>query len=240
MSTRQGGVSAAPWDAMNLGSHVGDDPGHVRHNREQWARTLGVRPVFMEQVHGVDVLQLAHDTPDGQQADACWTQQPGLACTVMVADCLPVLLGDEDGQWVGAAHAGWRGLAGHQGQGVLESLWRSLSAAGAQTTRVHAWLGACIGPRAFEVGPEVRDAFVQDGMKLDDFFVPQSGDRFLADLAALARWRLQRLGIRHIQGNNSQPPWCTFTQSSRFFSHRRDSARLGGAGRMAASIWLER
>ena len=240
MTERQGGVSAAPWDALNLGNHVGDDPQAVAHNRELLAHTLAARPVFMEQVHGGHVLGLTHDTPDGLQADACWTQQSGLVCTVMVADCLPVLLCDDRGHWVAAAHAGWRGLAGQQGQGVLESLWQQLKAQGAQAAHTRAWLGPCIGPQAFEVGPEVRAAFVQDGLDLAAHFKPQPEGRFLADLAGLARWRLQQLGIEQLGGNDSQPGWCTVGQPSRFFSHRRDSRVLGSTGRMAAGIWLDR
>ena len=240
MTERRGGVSAAPWDAMNLGNHVGDDPQAVAHNRQLLAQTLAARPVFMEQVHGVHVLALTLDTPDGLQADACWTEQPGVVCTVMVADCLPVLLCDDRGHWVAAAHAGWRGLAGQQGQGVLESLWQQLQAQGAQAEHTQAWLGPCIGPQAFEVGPEVRDAFVQDGLDLAAHFKPQPQGRFLADLAGLARWRLQQLGIDQLSGNDSQLGWCTVGQPSRFFSHRRDSRILGATGRMAACIWLDR
>lgn len=240
MTERHGGVSAAPWDSWNLGNHVGDDPQAVARNRQQLAHTLAARPVFMEQVHGVHVLTLTRSTPDGLQADACWTQAPGMACTVMVADCLPVLLCDDRGQWVAAAHAGWRGLAGIQGQGVLEALWLTLQAQGARADRTLAWLGPCIGPQAFEVGPEVRAAFVQDGLDLGAHFKPQPDGRFLADLAGLARWRLQQLGITRLEGNNSQSEWCTVAQPSRFFSHRRDSRVLGTTGRMAASIWLDR
>jgi YfiH family protein len=240
MTERQGGVSLAPRDTMNLGNHVGDDPQAVARNRQLLAQNLGARPVFMEQVHGTAVLALERGTPDGLQADACWTQQPGLACTVMVADCLPVLLCDEQGHWVAAAHAGWRGLAGMQGQGVLESLWQQLQIQGAVASRTCAWLGPCIGPLAFEVGAEVREAFVQDGLALDAFFTPQADGRFLADLAGLARSRLQQLGIERIGGNASQPEWCTVAQPSRFFSHRRDSRVLGSTGRMAACIWLGR
>lgn len=240
MTERHGGVSAAPWDSMNLGSHVGDDPQAVARNRQLLAQTIAARPVFMEQVHGVDALALTRNTPDGGRADACWTQQPGVACTVMVADCLPVLLCDDRGQWVAAAHAGWRGLAGQQGQGVLESLWQQLQVQGAQAAHTRAWLGPCIGPQAFEVGPEVREAFVQNGLDLAAYFKPQPDGRFLADLAGLARWRLQQLDIGQLEGNSSQPEWCTVAQPSRFFSHRRDSRVLGTTGRMAACIWLDR
>ena len=240
MTDRSGGVSAAPWDSMNLGSHVGDDPQAVARNRALLAQRMGAQPVFMAQVHGNGVLEIRRDTPHDVQADACWTRQPGLACTVMVADCLPVLLCDAHGDWVAAAHAGWRGLAGTGGHGVLEALWQQLLAQGADPRRTQAWLGPCIGPQAFEVGPEVRQAFVQTGAEGDAHFRPCGQDHFLADLAGLARWRLQQLGIGQLHGNNSQPPWCTVTQASRFFSHRRDSRTLGSSGRMAACIWLDR
>ncbi len=239
MTDRHGGISASPWDAMNLGDHVGDDPHAVAHNRQSLAQRLDARPVFMAQVHGTQVLHLTQDTPDGLPADACWTQARGLACTAMVADCLPLLLCDSSGQWVAAAHAGWRGLAGHQEVGVLEALWLQLRSNGAEPSQTMAWLGPCIGPLAFEVGPEVREAFVQEGLELSEYFAAQPGDRFLADLAGLARWRLQRLGIVLLGGNTSQPDWCTFTQSSKFFSHRRDSRVLGNTGRMVACIWRD-
>lgn len=238
MTERAGGVSVPPWDAMNLGSHVGDDPKAVAVNRQRLGQAMGARPVFMDQVHGVHVLQISQDTPDGLPADACWTQQRGVACVAMVADCLPVLLCDDRGQWVAAAHAGWRGLAGRDGHGVLESLWQELRAKGADPDHTMAWLGPCIGPEAFEVGAEVRAAFGHSALDLDGYFSPSVHGRFWADLAGLARWRLRQLGIGQLLGNNSQSDWCTVKQSSRFFSHRRDSRLLGATGRMAAGIWL--
>lgn len=245
MSTRQGGVSAPPWDSWNLGDHVGDDPRHVAANRRRLLDRLGARPVFLQQVHGTQVLALGPDTPDGQSADACWTDQPGVACTVMVADCLPVLLSSADGRSVAAAHAGWRGLAGSAGQGVLEALCQAWPAARtpAQRAGVQAWLGPCIGPAVFEVGPEVLSAFVQHNPAAVTAFVPSprvAADgvpRYLCDLALLARQHLQGLGIVHIMGNDGSPGWCTVTQASVFFSHRRDSRRLGSSGRQAACIW---
>lgn len=235
MSTRQGGHSPAPWDSLNLGDHVGDAPAQVRSNRQLLASALGVRPVFLQQVHGTRVVELTADTPDAEVADACFSFVPGLACTIMVADCLPVLLWDTQGQWVAAAHAGWRGLAGRDGVGVLESLWSELSARGALAQRARAWLGPCIGLQAFEVGPEVRRAFGQAGQT--SAFRPGLGDRWRADLPALARQRLQRLGLTDVKGNDGSAAWCTVSQPSIFFSHRRDAVRLGGSGRMAACIW---
>ena len=238
MSTRDGGQSASPWDRLNLGDHVGDVPVHVQANRQTLAAALGVRPVFLQQVHGTDVVELSTDTPDGTLADACFTFQTGLACTVMVADCLPVLLWDADGRWVAAAHAGWRGLAGQGGLGVLEALWVALAARGARPERTHAWLGPCIGPQAFEVGPPVLAAFGA-AHEVRAAFKPGRADRWLADLPRLARWRLQQLGVAQVSGNDGSSDWCTVSQPARFFSHRRDAVTLGSSGRMAACIWRD-
>ncbi len=238
MSTRTGGYSVAPWDSFNLGDHVGDAPEAVRANRQLLSDTLQVHPVFLKQVHGTDVLELAADTPDGAVADACFTFAPGLACTIMVADCLPVLLWDVRGQWVAAAHAGWRGLAGQGGVGVLESLWAALVARGATCEHTRVWLGPCIGPDAFEVGPEVLQAFVAaDGPQVAAAFTPGAQGRWLADLPVLARGRLHRLGLVDVAGNEGSTAWCTVSRPAQFFSHRRDAARLGSTGRMAACIW---
>ncbi|WP_396441392.1 polyphenol oxidase family protein, partial [Limnohabitans sp.] len=176
----------------------------------------------------------------------CWSLDPGVACTIMVADCLPVLLADAAGRWVAAAHAGWRGLAvpgvdsPSKGQGVLESLWADLKRAGVDVSDVLAWLGPCIGPQAFEVGPEVRAAFDNGSPEVQALFTPTAQGKYMADLAGLARVRLQGLGISRVFGNDSTPPWCTVTGSEFFFSHRRDSRNLGQSGRMAACIWLDR
>ena len=236
MSTREGGVSAPPFDSLNLGDHVGDDPASVQANRQRLAQVLGVRPVFLQQVHGTEVVELLADTPDGTRADACYTTGRGLACTIMVADCLPVLLWDRAGQWVAAAHAGWRGLAGQAGVGVLEALWRALQSRGASAGHTQVWLGPCIGPQAFEVGPEVRQALGAEPAALAAFR-PSEGDRWLADLPALARLRLERLGLTDVMGNHGAQEACTVSNAGLFFSHRRDALRLGGSGRMAACIW---
>jgi YfiH family protein len=237
MSTRQGGLSQPPWDSLNLGDHVGDEPAHVQDNRDQLGAAMGVRPVFLKQVHGIGVLELQDETPDGAVADACFTFVPGLACTIMVADCLPVLLWDVQARWVAAAHAGWRGLAGQDGHGVLEALWAALAARGARPQDVRGWLGPCIGPQAFEVGADVLQAFGADRLELAGIFRPGAPQRWLADLAALARWRLQRLGLVHLSGNDGSASCCTVSRPDLFFSHRRDAVRLGSTGRMAASIW---
>lgn len=238
MSTRAGGVSLPPWDSLNLGMHVGDQPAHVARNRALWAQALGVRPVFLQQVHGVQVVTLGPQTPSEPVADACISFTPGLACTVMVADCLPVLCWDRQGRWVAAAHAGWRGLLGQQGHGVLEALAQALQAQGAQIAQAGVWLGPCIGPQAFEVGDEVREAFVADRRDAQAHFVPGHAGRWWAHLPALARQRLQALGVEQVQGNDGQPPWCTVSNPGRFFSHRRDGRGGRSTGRMAAAIAL--
>lgn len=267
-TTRAGGVSQGPYASMNLGTHVGDDPQAVQTNRARLQAALGqstpgARPVFLSQVHGTGVAALTASTPDNTQADACVATDAGVVCTIMVADCLPVLLAHTSGAVVGAAHAGWRGLAGQGGVGVLESAMRVLLErfhALALTNKAQAaienvannaesfeavargtlaWLGPCIGPQAFEVGPEVREAFCAAGPQYSACFVPsptQQG-KWLADLAGLARLRLQAMGVTRIYGNDSSAAWCTVTQSARFFSHRRDTALLGGSGRLAACIW---
>ena len=254
-TTREPGVSAAPFDRFNLGDHVGDDPAAVAANRAHLAQQIGQRPVFLRQVHGTEVLALQADTPDGSTADAAWTDRRDVACVVMVADCLPVLFCTEDGSRVAAAHAGWRGLAGVAPTGQVSTISAAASDAdhragqhGVLDTTVAAlgsgptlmaWLGPCIGPQAFEVGPEVRESFVRADAQAASAFVPAAREgHFRADLAALARQRLRALGVGRIYGNDGSADWCTVTQSSRFFSHRRDASRLGSTGRMAACIWL--
>jgi copper oxidase (laccase) domain-containing protein len=261
-TTRAGGCSGAPWDSLNLGDHVGDAPHHVAANRAVLQQAIASRPVFLKQVHGVAVEHLDLSTPDGTAADACITTHQGLACTIMVADCLPVLLTTTDGTKVAAAHAGWRGLAGVDMQGafaagqagqkgVLEAVYsqfQSSNKAVAQSIQaqkapeVIAWLGPCIGPTAFEVGAEVMALFEASQPDATEFFKPTRQGKYLADLAGLARARLRSLGITRIYGNDSSAAWCTVVDPSRFFSHRRD-AGLGGhafrtTGRMAACIWL--
>ena len=261
-TTRMGGSSQPPYDSLNLGTHVGDDPAAVQANRQTLqaalqAHTATARAVFLNQVHGVGVVHLDAATPDGTEADACVTTAPGAVCTIMVADCLPVLFAHRNGQVVAAAHAGWRGLAGEGGQGVLESTFECFEAfarapiasaaikneaiAGVPVVAADtlAWLGPCIGPQAFEVGPEVRAAFCDADVAAQSCFVAHADTpgKYLCDLAGLARLRLQALGITQIYGNDSSAPWCTVTNASRFFSHRRDAAVLGASGRFAACIW---
>jgi len=230
-STRQGGVSAAPYDSLNLGDHVGDEPLSVAENRRLLAEDWGASPVFMRQVHGTESVCIdkitANDVPE---ADACWTQQPGQACTIMVADCLPVLFYLPSARVVAAAHAGWRGLAA----GVLENTLAALAAFG-DLSELKVWLGPCIGPTAFEVGEEVRQAFCSADVNQSKAFhgLPRSG-KYMADLAWLAKYRLQQRGIVAIEGNDSSSAWCTYTQKQTYFSHRRD----GVSGRFAAGIAL--
>lgn len=243
-SLRSGGYSVGPYAELNLGDHVGDAAQAVQSNRQIYAQALDAKPVFLKQVHGVDVLELASDTLDGSVADACYTAQRDLACTIMVADCLPVLICNRAGTLVGAAHAGWRGLCGAGDGGVLEQIFKRFEALphikSAQSamnfiaTDWLVWLGPCIGPSAFEVGAEVRDAFFRANADAAKCFVQGAEGKYWADLQALARQRLARLGITQIYGNDGSPAWCTVSNPSRFFSHRRDRI----SGRFAASIWL--
>ena len=240
------GASAAPRQFFNLGDHVGDAPEAVAANRARLRQGLqGARPVFMNQVHGTAVLCLHAATPDGATADTAVCHQPGLACTVMVADCLPVLFTDAAGSVVAAAHAGWRGLGG----GVIEQTLESFRAAAlfhqaqaainSEANQLMAWLGPCIGPQAFEVGAEVREAFVAtDAGAAAACFTPHAVGKYLADLAGLARRRLAAAGVTRVYGNDGSADWCTVQQAARYFSYRRDQAPRGGTGRMAACIWL--
>jgi hypothetical protein len=240
-TTRTGGVSAPPFDSFNLGDHVQDDPAAVTANRARLSEVVGARPVFLRQVHGTAVARLDARTPDGTEADACLATAPGQACTIMVADCLPLLFTDRSGAWVAAAHAGWRGLAGTQGRGVIETTLEAARGLAGTFGRgdILAWLGPCIGPAAFEVGPEVQAAFCAHDPAAQACFQPAPGPgKFLADLPALARQRLRAQGVLQVHGNDGSPAWCTVRQESRFFSHRRDAIRLGSTGRMAACIWL--
>lgn len=222
VTTREGGVSAAPFEHFNLGDHVGDSPAAVAENRRRLTQAFGIQPAWLKQVHGVNV---AHADPSViAGADASWTSTPGIACTVMTADCLPALFCDRAGTRVGAAHAGWRGLAA----GVLEATAESL---GVPANEILVWLGPAIGPRNFEVGAEVRDIFMASHPQAGEAFVPgaQPG-KFLADIYALARVRLAAMGITAVYGGGE----CTI-EDLRFFSYRRAPQ----TGRFASLIWLE-
>ena len=220
-TTRVGGVSAAPFASFNLGHHVDDEPGAVTVNRN---RLLSALPAdtqiqWLQQVHGGNAVRAGEKLYP--EADACWSDQPGIACAVLTADCLPVLLASEDGKVVAAAHAGWRGLLA----GVLEA---TVAAMDVDPMRLMAWMGPAIGPDAFEVGPEVRAAFI-DSAPVGSAFVPgaQPG-KYLANIYQLARYRLAQSGVNRIQGGNR----CSYTESDQFFSYRRD----GRTGRMASVI----
>ena len=239
-TSRDAGVSVAPYQSMNLGSHVGDQPEAVATNRRLMEQILGVPSAFLSQVHGTDVIELTKPIADAGRADGSWTQVGGLACTVMVADCLPLLLCTTDGSRVAALHAGWRGLAGASSTtlkpqaGVIESFLHAQTALGMAPARWMVWLGPCIGPTAFEVGGEVRDAFLQQAERAKAAFVPIGPNKWLADLALIARQRLEAAGVTAIYGNDSSAPWCTVGNPLRFFSHRRDRI----SGRFAAGVWL--
>jgi hypothetical protein len=252
-TTRAGGRSSGVFASMNLGDHVGDDVACVAANRSLLVQALNAQPVFMRQVHGSTVVSLSRDGADSPlQADGALSMESGLACTVLVADCLPILLAHRSLPLVAAVHAGWRGLAGvvdAQGRavGVVEvALAQMAQAAGCSAAELApellAWLGPCIGPQAFEVGAEVRVAFMQADPSAARFFAAGVAGKFWADLLGLARARLCAQGPVACYGNDGSAHWCTVNNSA-FFSHRRSSARPGAlpgetGGRMAACIWL--
>lgn len=223
-TTRIGGVSQAPYDTLNLGLHVDDDSEAVIRNRRRLQQhlQLSAEPTWLTQVHGTDVVDA---TAGPATADASWTDRPGTVCTIMTADCLPVLFCDTAGTVVAAAHAGWRGLV----NGVLEA---TVGAMRRPPGRLLAWLGPAIGPEEFEVGDEVRQQFLAADRTSHRCFRPSPQGRWLADLYELARRRLARIGIQAVYGGG----FCTVRQPELFFSYRRD----GRTGRMATLIWLER
>lgn len=224
MTRRTGGVSQVPWTSLNLGDHVGDDSGHVAANRARLRRLLPAQPGWLKQVHSARVADL--DKPGADlEADASFTRQTAQVCAVLTADCLPVLFCDRAGSVVAAAHAGWRGLA----DGVLEA---TVAAMQVPPGEVLAWMGAAIGPQAFEVGDEVRQFFIAQHAEASAAFVPQpTPGKWLADIYQLARIRLQHAGVQAIYGGGR----CTFNEADSFYSYRRD----GVTGRMASLIWLE-
>ncbi|OIR02290.1 laccase domain protein YfiH [mine drainage metagenome] len=222
-TTRHGGISTAPYDTLNLGLHVGDSPQAVARNRQLLEPLLPSEPVWLEQVHGTVVAD-ADSASCHVQADACIARHRGAVCVVMTADCLPVLLCDEAGTVVGAVHAGWKGLAA----GVIEATVKAMDVA---PHKLMAWFGPAIGQEAFEVGAEVRAAFIAHQARAAEAFVAHGGQgKYLADIYLLARQRLEVLGIRKVSGGN----YCTYRQKDRFFSYRRD----GVTGRMGTFIWL--
>ena len=234
MTTRSGGTSSGRYATMNVGSAVGDDAAAVAVNRALLAEAMGAAPVFLRQVHGARVVCVGRaDAAAGApilEADAVVTGEQGVACVVQAADCLPVLLAAPGGRAVAAAHAGWRGLAAGVVERALDALCR---VGGCAPREVVAWLGACIGPEAFEVGQDVLAAFgVAPGQERGPSarFVAKGGAKWHADLAGLARDRLAAAGVDAVSGGRR----CTVSDASRFFSYRRD----GVTGRMAAAVWI--
>ncbi|MES2538293.1 MAG: peptidoglycan editing factor PgeF [Pseudomonadota bacterium] len=229
---RAGGASEAPYGdgaggtGLNLGTHVGDRAGHVQQNRALLQTLLPAQPVWITQVHGSDVIDAA-GVKGVPEADASFTSGRGVVCVIQTADCLPVLFCDVQGRVVGAAHAGWRGLAG----GVLDNTLGRMRDAGAG--EIMAWLGPAIGPSCFEVGDEVLTAFVTRDEQTRTAFKPFPGrpGKYLADIYQLARIKLANAGVRRIAGGD----FCTVTDERRFYSYRRD----GVTGRMASLIWIK-
>lgn len=235
-TTRKGGVSAAPWDdgagggGLNLGRHVDDVPEAVQENRTRLRALLPGEPAWIAQVHGADVVDASLVRPGApvRTGDASIAAGAGIVCAILTADCLPVLFADLDGKVVGAAHAGWRGLAG----GVLGATVAAMQAAGAG--EITAWLGPAIGPDAFEVGGDVRDAFeaALPGAAADAFRgYPGREGKYLADIYLLARRMLARDGVTRVHGGER----CTFSEATQFYSYRRDRV----TGRQASLIWLK-
>jgi polyphenol oxidase len=237
VTTRRGGVSRAPFDTLNLGLHTGDERDDVLANRAALGRLTDARLAWLEQVHGTHVADAADVLRDDAppQADACVTDEAGVACIVMVADCLPVLFCDARGRAVGAAHAGWRGLSA----GVLEQTAQAVAHRAGEGATVHAWLGPSIGPTAFEVGRDVFDAFVDGAPAAErDATAAAFAERrtapqkYLGDLHALARIRLRRVDVSSVTGMQG----CTVADFERFYSYRRERV----TGRFAALVWLSR
>ncbi|WP_231906973.1 peptidoglycan editing factor PgeF [Cupriavidus sp. D384] len=239
-TTRMGGVSAGPYGladgsagGLNLGTHVGDDPAAVAANRARLASHLPAMPHWLEQVHGCGVATADDEGAGGHvpRADASVSATAGHVCAIMTADCLPVLLCNMAGTVVGAAHAGWRGLC----DGVIEATLARMAARAGAPAQWLAWLGPAIGPSAFEVGAEVREAFLQQALpdehaSVAAAFVAGAPGKYLADLYALARIRLARAGCMQVFGGNT----CTVSDAGRFYSYRRDRT----TGRMATMVWL--
>ena len=226
ITTRHGGVSHGVYAGFNLADHVGDDPGAVNQNRKQLRIDLELptEPCWLQQVHGTQVIN-AGLSVEGLEADGSFALRPGVVCAVMTADCLPVLLTDREGTRVAALHAGWRGLA----SGILE---QGMEVLGISPEQLLAYLGPAIGPRAFEVGNEVRQAFFDHDPKAAEAFKPAGPGKWMADIYLLARQRLNARGLENIHGGQR----CTFLEEADFFSYRRDRT----CGRMASLIWIDK
>ncbi|NLC36126.1 MAG: peptidoglycan editing factor PgeF [Alcaligenaceae bacterium] len=243
-TTRAGGVSAGPWESLNLALHVGDDPLAVQENRRRLAAGLPAEPFWLEQVHGRGVVEVtgpftaqpagggallqgegAANTPP--QADAAITTQPGVVLAIMTADCIPVVMADAHGRALGVAHAGWRGLAA----GVLEATLAALRARLPEASAWRAWIGPCIGQQSFEVGDEVRVAFTEQDPDAQQYFTAgRQAGKWQADIAALARHRLLTIGLYDVEVSGL----CTYQRADLFYSYRRSAA----SGRMATLAWL--
>ena len=224
VTTRIGGVSQSPYASFNLATHVGDNPSAVKTNRHRLRCDLPLpsEPVWLRQVHGTTVVDAGHSGME-PEADGAYAVRSGVVCAVLTADCLPVLLCDRAGTKVAALHAGWRGLA----NGVIEA---GVKALGGVDGDLMAWLGPAIGPAAFEVGAEVRSAFLAHDPQAEAAFQPNSAGKFLADIYRLAHQRLAAAGVHQVSGGG----FCTVSDRERFFSYRRD----GTTGRMATLVWL--
>jgi YfiH family protein len=225
-TTRNGGLSLDAFASLNMGMHVGDDPIVVAKNRQLLSAYLPSEPVWVNQVHGINVIDAAA-TSCLQNADASYTNKPNVVCVTMTADCLPVLLCDQKGKVVAAVHAGWRGLC----DGVIEAAVAKMQV---PVNEILAWLGPAIGPNAFEVGDEVRSQFMARDAQAELAFVARS-DKWLCNLYLIAQQRLQRMGVTQIYGAGIDEDFCTYSDEARFFSYRRDNV----TGRMASLIWLE-
>ena len=223
VTTRAGGVSRGPYASFNLGARVGDDAAAVARNRERLRGALPADPVWLQQVHGTEVVE-AEAAPVLARADAAVARTRHVVCAVLTADCVPVLLAERGGNAVAVAHAGWRGLVA----GVIEAAVARMNVPAAS---VIAWLGPAIGPRAYEVGPEVREAFVRRDAAAAAAFAPYRGDRLLADLFMLARQRLGAAGVAAVAGGGH----CTYTEAARFYSYRREPT----TGRFASLVWID-
>ncbi len=225
-TTRQGGYSLSPYDGFNLADHVGDDAKAVGANRAALIQTLNLpcQPVWLKQVHGNQIVSANTDNTHCA-ADATFTTVPKHVCVVLTADCLPVLFCDRAGTCVAAVHAGWRGLAG----GILETTLQRLNLSAQE---ILVWLGPAIGPQAFEVGNEVREAFMDFLPQAKNAFKPRRQDHWLGDLYLLARQRLAHQGVTAVFGGD----YCTYTDAERFYSYRRNKV----TGRIASFIWLDR
>ncbi len=225
-TTRVGGFSVGPYSSLNLGAHVGDNQVFVEHNRQLLAPYLPSSPVWINQVHGIGVINAASSS-SLQDADASYSKLANVVCATMTADCLPVLLCDTKGTVVSAVHAGWRGLC----DGVIEAAVHEMAV---PASEVLAWLGPAIGPQSFEVGDDVRTQFITIDPSASLAFKPHS-DKWLCDIYLLAKQRLQSIGVSQIYGATINIEFCTYSEVDRFYSFRRDNV----TGRMASLIWLE-